>query len=167
MKDNLTQIIDKIWHYSDYQRVQDVISQARSRNEKIIFTNGCFDIVHRGHVEYLCKAKDIGGFLVVGLNTDASVRKIKGPNRPLQDEVSRAKVLASLFFVDLVILFDEETPIKLIDLIIPDILVKGNDYKPEEIVGYDTVVNNGGVVKTIPLVEGYSTTSIVNKMNKI
>lgn len=166
MKDNLTQIIDKIWHSSDYKHIQHLISQVRNRNEKVIFTNGCFDILHRGHVEYLGKAKDIGGFLVVGLNTDASVRKIKGINRPLQDEVSRAKVLASLFFVDLVVLFDEETPIKLIDFIIPDVLVKGDDYKPEEIVGYDTVVNNGGVVKTIPLVEGYSTTSIVNKMNK-
>lgn len=166
MKDNLTQIIDKIWHCSDYQHIQQIVSQARSRNEKIIFTNGCFDILHRGHVEYLGKAKDIGGFLVVGLNTDASVKKIKGPNRPLQDEVSRAKVLASLFFVDLVVLFDEETPIRLIDFIIPDVLVKGDDYKPEDIVGYDTVVSNGGIVKTIPLVEGYSTTSIINKMNK-
>jgi D-glycero-beta-D-manno-heptose 1-phosphate adenylyltransferase len=127
---------------------------------KIVFTNGCFDILHLGHVEYLAKAAEEGGILVVGLNTDASVRKIKGDHRPIMDERSRAMVLASLRMVDAVVMFDEETPYNLIRAIQPDILVKGKDYQPEEIVGYDIVSANGGKVVTIELTEGYSTTSI-------
>jgi rfaE bifunctional protein nucleotidyltransferase chain/domain len=134
--------------------------------KKIVFTNGCFDIIHRGHIEYLAKAADLGDILIIGLNSDKSVTSIKGPERPVQDEITRALILASLSFVEAVILFDEPTPINLINLIVPHILVKGSDYKPEEIVGYDTVVNNGGKVVTINYIEGFSTSSIINKLKK-
>ncbi|MDR0688342.1 MAG: D-glycero-beta-D-manno-heptose 1-phosphate adenylyltransferase [Prevotellaceae bacterium] len=133
-------------------------------SKKVVFTNGCFDIVHRGHVEYLAKAAELGDLLVVGLNTDASTRRLKGPSRPLQDEASRAMVIASLQVVSLVALFDEDTPYELIKLVMPDILVKGADYKPEDIVGYDLVAARGGRVETVPLVGGYSTSSIAAKM---
>ncbi|MBN2349473.1 MAG: D-glycero-beta-D-manno-heptose 1-phosphate adenylyltransferase [Bacteroidales bacterium] len=128
---------------------------------KIIFTNGCFDILHKGHVEYLAKAANLGDILIVGLNTDSSVRNIKGPDRPYQDEDSRAVVMASLHFVDAVILFAEDTPHNLIQQIKPDFLVKGSDYKPEEVVGADIVTSYGGEVVTIDLVKGYSTTFIL------
>ena len=129
---------------------------------KIVFTNGCFDLLHRGHVEYLSKAADMGDVLVVGLNTDASVKRLKGEGRPVNNEEARALVLSSLSFVDAVVLFDEDTPYELIKAIRPDVLVKGADYKPEEIVGYDIVTSYGGKVETVPLVEGYSTTSIIS-----
>jgi rfaE bifunctional protein nucleotidyltransferase chain/domain len=131
---------------------------------KLVFTNGCFDMLHRGHIEYLAKAASFGEMLLVGLNTDTSVQKIKGAGRPLNDEQSRAVALASLLFVDAVVLFDEETPYELIKSVKPDVLVKGNDYKAEDIVGYDIVTNNGGQVITVDLVEGYSTTSLINKI---
>jgi rfaE bifunctional protein nucleotidyltransferase chain/domain len=136
----------------------------RLKHETVVFTNGCFDILHRGHVEYLALAADMGKHLIIGLNTDNSVKKLKGDNRPVQDEISRATVLASLLFVDAVILFEEETPAELIKNILPDILVKGKDYKPEEIAGYDTVIKNGGRVETVELVAGFSTTKIINKL---
>ncbi len=134
------------------------------RGKKIVFTNGCFDILHLGHIEYLAKAASIGNALVIGLNTDQSVRKLKGPNRPINDEISRAMVLASLSFVDAVVLFDEDTPHELIRLIKPDILVKGKDYKPEEIVGFDILKQYGGEIRTIDLTPGYSTTAIEEKI---
>jgi len=147
---------------------QSLLPQLRSiwslKSERVVFTNGCFDIVHRGHVEYLAQARALGTTLVVGLNTDASVRRLKGPSRPLQDERTRAMVLASLQFVSHVFLFDEDTPYELIKEVQPDILVKGADYKPEDIVGYDVVKAKGGEVVTIPLVAGYSTTNVVAKM---
>lgn len=136
----------------------------RFRNERIVFTNGCFDILHRGHVEYLAKAAALGTKLIVGLNTDASVRRLKGDSRPVNDEQARALLLASLVFVDEVILFDTDTPRELIEFVQPDILVKGGDYRPEDIVGHDVVTARGGEVVTIPLTEGYSTTSIIEKM---
>jgi D-glycero-beta-D-manno-heptose 1-phosphate adenylyltransferase len=136
----------------------------RFKGQKLVFTNGCFDIIHRGHVEYLAKAASLGDQLIIGLNTDASVKKLKGSTRPVQDEVTRALVLASLSFVAKVVLFEEDTPFDLIKLVQPDILVKGGDYKPEEIVGYDIVKSKGGEIVTIDLVEGHSTTSIINKM---
>ena len=132
------------------------------KDMKVVFTNGCFDIVHRGHVEYLAKAADMGDVLVVGLNTDASVRRLKGEGRPINNQEARALVLASLSFVDAVVLFDEDTPLELIKAIRPDVLVKGADYKPEEIVGADFVTSYGGTVATVPLVEGYSTTKLLN-----
>lgn len=133
---------------------------------KVVFTNGCFDILHKGHIEYLAKASGLGDILVVGLNTDNSIIKIKGPSRPLQDESSRALTLASLQFVNYVILFDDETPYELIKKINPDILVKGSDYKKEDIVGYEIVKKKGGEIVTIDFTKGYSTTSIINKFSK-
>jgi rfaE bifunctional protein nucleotidyltransferase chain/domain len=131
---------------------------------KIVFSNGCFDILHLGHIDYLARAADFGDKMVIGLNTDSSVSKIKGPTRPINDERSRAMVLAALEFVSAIILFDEPTPYELIRLVQPDVLVKGADYKPEEIVGYDIVTAKGGSVKTIPFVDGYSTTRIEQRI---
>ena len=139
------------------------LSQWRSQGLKIVFTNGCFDLLHRGHVEYLAQAADMADVLVVGLNTDASVRRLKGDTRPVNNEEARAMVLASLGFVDAVVLFDEDTPYSLIEAVRPDIHVKGADYQPEEIVGYDIVTSYGGIVTTIPLVDGYSTTMIISE----
>ncbi|MCX2740497.1 D-glycero-beta-D-manno-heptose 1-phosphate adenylyltransferase [Pontibacter anaerobius] len=136
----------------------------RAQGQKIVFTNGCFDLLHLGHVDYLEKAKQLGDKLVLGLNTDASISRIKGPSRPLQDEMSRARVMASLLFVDAVVLFDENTPLQLIEAVQPDILVKGDDYTVEQIVGHEVVQARGGAVKTVPLVKGYSTTNIVKKI---
>ncbi len=143
-----------------------VTHQWQAAGDKIVFTNGCFDILHLGHVDYLEKAHQLGNKLVLGLNTDASICRLKGPERPLQDEMSRARVMASLLFVDMVLLFMEDTPYELIAAIKPDILVKGDDYAIENIVGHDIVQENGGIVKTITLVEGYSTTRIVEKIKK-
>jgi rfaE bifunctional protein nucleotidyltransferase chain/domain len=134
---------------------------------KVVFTNGCFDILHRGHIEYLAKAAELGDVLVVGVNSDQSVHKIKGEYRPINDEHSRSIILASLEFVTAVVIFDEETPYELIKSIHPDILVKGKDYKIEEIVGHDIVLANGGKVETIDLTPGYSTTGIEQKILKL
>ncbi len=142
------------------------IAQWNKQNLKIVFTNGCFDLLHLGHVDYLAKAKDLGERLIIGVNTDASVRRLKGIYRPLQDEKSRLHILASLQVVDAVILFDQDTPYELIKRIQPDILVKGADYKPEAIVGYDIVKAKGGEVKTIEFIEGYSTTAIEQRIIK-
>ena len=137
----------------------------RMFNQKIIFTNGCFDILHQGHIDYLCAAKDFGNKLIIGLNTDASVKRLqKSPERPVNPEQARAYLLAALDIVDAVILFDEETPYALIKAIEPDVLVKGADYKVEEIVGYDLVKAKGGEVKTIELTQGFSTTAIIQKI---
>lgn len=144
----------------------ELIRQWQAVGDTIVFTNGCFDILHLGHVDYLEKARHLGNKLVVGLNTDASIRHLKGPKRPLQDEMSRARVMASLLFTDMVILFAEDTPYELIAAIKPDILVKGDDYAIENIVGHDIVQKNGGIVKTITLVKGYSTTRIVEKIKQ-
>jgi len=143
-----------------------LIAVWKFKENKIVFTNGCFDLIHRGHIEYLAKASALGDVLVVGLNTDASVRSIKGRSRPLQDEYSRALILAAMRFVDFVVLFDEDTPENLIRKIQPDVLVKGGDYKPSEIVGYDIVTAKGGKVLTIELVENYSTTRLIKKIRK-
>ncbi|MBD2713531.1 D-glycero-beta-D-manno-heptose 1-phosphate adenylyltransferase [Microvirga sp. STR05] len=140
-----------------------VIAAWKAEGQKIVFTNGCFDLLHLGHVDYLEKARHLGDKLVLGLNTDASVSRLK-PGRPLQDEVSRARVLASLLFVDAVVLFDEQTPLALIEAIVPDILVKGDDYAISGIVGHEVVLQNGGQVLTVPLVAGYSTTRIVERI---
>ena len=137
----------------------------RMFNQKIVFTNGCFDILHQGHVDYLSKAKDLGHKLIVGLNTDASVKRLqKSPERPINSEHSRAFILAALVLVDAVVLFDEDTPYDLIKAIQPDVLVKGADYKAEDIVGYDIVKAHGGEVATIELTEGFSTTELINRI---
>ncbi len=138
----------------------------RHAGKRIVFSNGCFDLLHLGHVDYLEKARQLGDVLVVGLNTDDSVSRFKGPQRPLQDEQSRARILAALQFVDVVVLFNEDTPLNLISLLLPDILVKGNDYLAENIVGADVVKKNGGSVQTIALVPGYSTSRIVEKIKR-
>ena len=148
----------------DWDFLPEILLDWKTTNQRIVFTNGCFDIIHRGHIELLSKAADLGDKLIVGLNTDISVQKLKGPGRPLQDENSRSVIMAGFSFVDLVVLFPQDTPIDLISLLKPDLLVKGGDYKAEEIVGYDVVTKNGGQVVTIKFMEGYSTTSIVNKM---
>lgn len=135
-------------------------------NLKVVFTNGCFDVLHRGHIEYLAKAKSMGDILVVGLNTDASVRRLKGESRPINDEHARALLLAALEMVDYVILFSDDTPYQLIKEVEPDVLVKGADYSIDKIVGSDLVIARGGEVKTIDFVEGYSSSSIIEKSKK-
>ncbi len=135
-----------------------------AKSETVVFTNGCFDILHLGHIDYLNRSAQLGSKLVVGLNTDASVRKIKGENRPLQDERSRLSIMAALECVDAVILFDEETPLELIKLVKPHFLVKGADYEIAQIVGAKEVQEYGGEVKTIAFLEGYSTSNIVKKV---
>lgn len=143
------------------------MNEWKSKGEKVVFTNGCFDILHAGHVDYLEKASLKGDRLVVGLNTDASVRRIKGEKRPIVDESSRSRVLAALGFVDAVVLFEEDTPLELIRQLLPDILVKGKDYDISNIVGADVVMQNGGKVETIELTEGFSTTNVISKIRKL
>ncbi len=157
-------ITDKIIRKKE--ELENTLSIWKFKEEKIVFTNGCFDILHRGHVEYLAKAAAFGTKLVIGLNTDCSVKRLKGESRPVNDEEARAIVLASLLFTDKIIFFEEDTPLELIRYIQPDILVKGSDYKPEDIVGYDIVTSKGGKVVTVDLTEGFSTTKIIEKAGK-
>ena len=160
--DFLPYIEKKIAHTPE--EASKTISMWRYRNDKIVFTNGCFDILHKGHIEYLAKDASLGTKLIIGLNTDSSVKRLKGDSRPVNDENARALALASLIFVDQVIFFDTDTPYDLIKTVQPDVLVKGGDYRPEDIVGYDIVKAKGGEVVTIDFVEGYSTTSLIEKM---
>lgn len=139
----------------------------RFMDKKIVFTNGCFDILHKGHIDYLAKASDYGDVLIIGLNTDNSIKKIKGKERPVQDENSRALILASLNFVTAVVLFDKETPYELIKKVKPDILIKGADYTPEEIVGYDIVKSKKGKIVTLNYIKGYSTTGIIERLKSL
>lgn len=144
-----------------------MVNVWRLKSDRIVFTNGCFDILHRGHVEYLKEAAALGDRLVIGLNTDASVRRQgKGPDRPINDQDSRALLLASLRCVDAVTLFDADTPLALIKAIVPDVLVKGGDWRPEQIVGADVVKAAGGEVRSLPFVDGFSTTSLVERIRK-
>jgi rfaE bifunctional protein nucleotidyltransferase chain/domain len=141
-------------------------NKAKRERKKVVFTNGCFDLLHRGHAEYLKKAKSLGDILVVGVNSDPSVRKIKGKGRPITSERERSYLLASLASVDFVIIFQEQTPEKLISSIQPDILVKGGDYKKDEILGRKTVLGSGGKVLTIPFVKGYSTKKLIQRIQR-
>jgi rfaE bifunctional protein nucleotidyltransferase chain/domain len=162
MNTNLQTISAKI-----YQKIVDFetnLNVWRRNKEKIVFTNGCFDLLHLGHIDYLSKAADLGTKLIIGLNSDLSTQNLKGPNRPICNQTSRAALLASLFFVDAVILFDEPTPITLISTILPQVLVKGSDYEIENIVGAKEVIANKGEVKTITFLPGYSTTAIEQKI---
>jgi len=136
--------------------------EFRGENE-IVFTNGCFDLLHRGHIYYLSRARELGNLLVVGLNSDASVSELKGPGRPVNTQGARAEVLGALAFVDYIIVFNEPTPLNLITLLKPDILVKGGDYRVEDIVGFREVSSRGGRVETIPILEGYSSSSIIDR----
>lgn len=146
------------------QEVRHAVARLRFKNKRIVFTNGCFDILHLGHVDYLAKAADEGDVLFVGINTDASTRRLKGPERPINDENQRSMLIASLHFVDHVVLFEEDTPLELIRSVEPDILVKGADYTIDRIVGADFVKSRGGSVKTIEFLPGFSTTAIVEKI---
>lgn len=141
----------------------ELFSPGFRDENKIVFTNGCFDLLHRGHVYYLAKAREMGDVLVIGLNSDSSVSRLKGEGRPLNNQNARAEVLGALGMVDHIILFEEDTPLNLINTVKPDLLVKGGDYKVEEIVGYKEVISWGGEVLTIPILPGYSTTSIIER----
>lgn len=140
------------------------VQEWRDAGKKIAFTNGCFDVLHRGHVEYLQKSKECGDILIVGMNSDSSVRKLKGPQRPLVGEEDRAFILSQLVPVDAVVVFSEETPYALINQIKPDVLIKGGDYQIHEVVGRDIVEANGGKVVLVPLLTGRSTTNIIEKI---
>ncbi len=143
-----------------------VVENWKKIGEKVVFTNGCFDIVHLGHIDYLEKARLKGDRLIVGVNTDNSIKRIKGENRPIIPEYPRARLIAALEFVDAVVLFDEDTPLWLIESLNPDILTKGSDYQIENIIGADFVIKNGGSVETLDLVDGFSTSSIIQKIKE-
>lgn len=160
----MSQLINTQDKIVDLNDAIQIVEQWKKENEKVVFTNGCFDILHLGHVDYLQKARNLGSKMVLGLNTDASIVRLKGTERPIVPEYARARVMASLEFIDLIILFSEDTPLNLIEKIQPSILVKGNDYKITQIVGAKEVLENGGEVKTVELVEGFSTTNIVEKI---
>lgn len=140
------------------------LQRWRFFSKKIVFTNGCFDLLHLGHIDYLAKASDLGDILIVGLNTDAGVSRLKGKNRPINSQEQRSMIIAALHCVDAVVLFDQDTPYDLIKEVQPSVLVKGADYKPEDIVGYDIVKAGGGEVITIEFLPGYSTTGIEKKI---
>jgi len=140
------------------------VEEWKKAEKTVVFTNGCFDILHRGHVDYLQTARNCGDFLVVGLNSDASVRRLKGKNRPINEESARAAVLAALACVDMVVIFEEDTPFQLIQKLLPNMLVKGGDWPLDQIVGKDIVEQNGGSVRTISFTAGYSTTSAIEKI---
>lgn len=148
----------------DRQALQDAVRHWQAAGERVVFTNGCFDILHYGHLHYLADARDLGQRLVVALNSGASVSRLKGPLRPINDEATRAHLMAALAMVDAVTFFDEDTPLELIRMIAPDILVKGGDWRPEQIVGSELVLARGGQVHSLPFVEGYSTTRIEQKI---
>jgi rfaE bifunctional protein nucleotidyltransferase chain/domain len=148
----------------DPQELTIQLDDWRKQGLKTVFTNGCFDILHLGHADYLARAAELGDVLIVGLNSDASISRLKGPSRPICDQSSRSFLLASLAAVDGVVIFDEDTPENLIRIVKPDYLVKGGDYTPKDIVGAGFVESYGGSVVCIPLVEGYSTSSIENRI---
>lgn len=144
-----------------------ILATWKFKSDVVVFTNGCFDLLHEGHLSYLEEAKKLGHKLVIGVNSDASVQRLKGAQRPINSESFRAHLLAALHFVDAVIIFEEDTPAQLIDAILPDILVKGGDYEIEKIVGFQTVIQQGGKVITIPFVEGFSSTSLIEKIKNL
>lgn len=149
---------------SNLPELKTKVTEWQQQGLKVVFTNGCFDLLHTGHITYLAKAAELGDKLIIGLNADASVKRLKGENRPVNHQNSRALLLAALFFVDAVILFEEDTPYNLITTLLPNLLIKGGDYTLDNIVGAREVINNGGEVKTINFVAGYSSTSIIQKI---
>lgn len=154
-------LLDKI---TDVESLKRKMAAWQFQDKRVVFTNGVFDLLHTGHITYLTKAAELGEKLIIGLNADVSVKRLKGPDRPVNDENSRALLLASLFFVDAIVLFADDTPLDLITALKPDILVKGADYTIENIVGAKEVIANGGQVKTIDFVDGFSSTSIIQKI---
>ena len=158
---NFEKVNEKI---KTWENLKEAVDQWKADGEKIVFTNGCFDLLHYGHVHYLAGARDLGDRLIVGLNSGNSVSKLKGPHRPINNEATRLHVLASLFFVDALSIFDQETPYELIKLLQPDVLVKGGDWLPHQIIGSDLVLAKGGEVKSLSFVDGYSTTKIEQKI---
>ena len=150
-----------------WEVLKDQVERARGEGKKISFTNGCFDILHVGHVQYLREARKTGNLLILGLNSDASVRAIKGEKRPLVPQGERAEVIASLDVVDYVTLFDDPTPLRLIEYLRPDVLVKGGDWKEESVVGGNAVKSRGGRIVIVPLTEGASTTNIIEKVLRV
>lgn len=156
----LTAINSKI---VDFSKIKDLVSNWKTEGKSIVFTNGCFDVLHYGHVSYLAEASDLGDKMIIGLNSDSSVRRLKGETRPINGQYERAVLLAALQFVDAVVIFDEDTPENLINTIAPDFLVKGGDYTIDTIVGADFVMSYGGKVITIPIVENFSSTLIIKR----
>lgn len=156
--------MEKIIHKDNLTNLRDKLSQLK---QTIVFTNGCFDILHPGHIDILSKSKAKGDILIVGINDDASITQLKGPSRPINNLSDRMKMLASLESTDYIIPFSEETPYHLIEILQPDILVKGGDYTIDTIVGADLVINNGGKVEIIELLDGYSTTSMIEKIKNL
>ena len=160
---HLNKINSKIFSLDDLKNQVNAWKQA---GEEVVFTNGCFDIIHRGHIEVLAQTADLGDRLIIGLNSDSSIQKLKGEDRPIIDQQARAILLAALSFVDAVILFPEDTPINLISTLLPDVLAKGGDYEIETIVGHEIVQQKGGKVKLVPFVDGFSSTTIIDKIKK-
>ena len=149
-----------------WTEIEKIVKDLKASGKKIVFTNGCFDIIHAGHVEYLQEAAELGDVLIIGLNSDESVKRLKGRNRPINSQIDRAKVLSGLATVSYIVIFEEDTPYMLIDHIKPDVLVKGGDWQPDEIVGADIVQANGGSVRSLSYKEGNSTSSIIEKMKE-
>lgn len=149
---------------TDLHSLKETVASWQKDGKKVVFTNGVFDLLHIGHITYMAKAAELGDKLIIGLNADSSVKRLKGESRPVNDQNSRAMLLAALFFIDAIVVFEEDTPLNLISAILPDILVKGADYSIENIVGAKEVIANGGEVKTINFVEGYSSTSIIQRI---
>lgn len=147
-----------------WEAAQSQVAKWKAQRNSVAFTNGCFDILHYGHIHYLAEAKQLGSKLIIGLNSFDSVQRLKGINRPINDDLTRSFLLASLELVDMVVVFEEDTPLNLISLLLPDVLVKGGDYEVSSIVGYDVVTKNGGKVEVLSFVDGYSTTSIEKKI---
>ncbi|MCD0487102.1 D-glycero-beta-D-manno-heptose 1-phosphate adenylyltransferase [Pedobacter sp. MC2016-14] len=163
MIDSLEELaISKILHQDN---LKQTIAKWKAEGQKIVFTNGCFDLLHIGHISYLLKAASLGDKLVIGLNSDASVKRLKGPSRPINLEANRALILAAMFFVDAVIQFEEDTPLTLITNVLPDVLVKGGDYVIENIVGAAEVQANGGDVRVVSFIDGHSSTALIEKIS--
>ena len=146
------------------QKAKDEIDNLKSQGKRVVFTNGCFDILHPGHIRYLNSARELGDYLIVALNSDRSVRSIKGEGRPVLPQDERAELLAALGFVDCVVIFDEDIPLKVIHFLMPDILVKGGDWAEEDIIGADVVKDAGGKVRRIPFVPGFSTSDLIDRI---
>jgi rfaE bifunctional protein nucleotidyltransferase chain/domain len=149
-----------------WDEARGTVSQWKDKGQSIVFTNGCFDLIHKGHIQYLEQAAQLGDRLIVALNTDASIKRLKGESRPIKDLENRSFVMASFQFVDLVVHFEQDTPYELISSLLPNVLVKGGDWSTEQIIGADIVIQNGGEVKSLSFTEGCSTTNLINKVKK-